>query len=445
MDTAAPPADRVNRPDLPPARFEESRRRIETASKFLPGGVSSNFRLGMLPHPLVFERADGPYLFDADGNRLVDYYLGMGPMILGHNPDVVRQAVLAQLDRGLLYGGQSGLEAEAAELFCAMVPCAEKLRFCGSGSEAVQAALRIARAATGRRTVVKFEGHYHGWFDSILVSVAPQADVAGDRADPALVPGSTGQDPVAWGSIDVLPWNDLAILESRLAAGDVAAVIMEPAMCNAGAIFPKPGYLEGVRAACTKAGTVLIFDEVITGFRVAPGGAQQVFGVTPDLATFAKAVANGFPVAAVAGRADLLDIFTKGAVHGGTYNAQPISMAATVATLKALADGRAIAGIAPHGRRLMEGIAAALKSAGITATVTGFPQIFHVAFGLSEPAQEWRDLLRMDRARYQKFCGELLKRRVRALERGAWFLSTTHDSLAIDETLAAVADAAREV
>jgi glutamate-1-semialdehyde 2,1-aminomutase len=259
------------------------------------------------------------------------------------------------------------------------------------------------------------------------------------------VPGSTGQDPTAWGSVEVLPWNDLSLVEARLAAGDIAAVIMEPAMCNAGAIFPAAGYLEGVRAACTKSGTVLIFDEVITGFRVAPGGAQQVFGVTPDLATFAKAVACGFPVAAVAGRADLLEVLTKGAVHGGTYNAQPIAMAATLATLRALADGRAIAGIAPQGTRLMEGIAAALTAAGITATVTGFPQIFHVAFGLGEPAKEWRDLLRMDKPRYVRFCGELLKRRVRVLERGAWFLSTTHDSLVIDETLAAVADAAREV
>jgi glutamate-1-semialdehyde 2,1-aminomutase len=245
--------------------------------------------------------------------------------------------------------------------------------------------------------------------------------------------------------VEVLPWNDLPLVEARLAANDVAAVIMEPAMCNAGAILPLPGYLEGVRTACSRTGTVLIFDEVITGFRVAPGGAQQLFGVTPDLATFAKAVASGFPVAAVAGRAELLDVFTQGAVHGGTYNAQPIAMAAALATLRALADGRAIASIAPHGARLMQGIAAALQAANIPATVTGFPQIFHVAFGLGEPARDWRDLTRMDRPRYVRFCGELLKRRVRVLERGAWFLSTTHDRMVIDETLAAVAEAAREV
>ena len=436
----------ANRPDLPPATFEESRRLIAAASRYMPGGVSSNFRMGMVPTPLVFERADGPYLFDADGNRLIDYYLAMGPMILGHNPEVVRRAVIAQLERGVLYGGQSRIEAEAAELFCALVPCAEKVRFAGSGSEAVQAALRLARAATGRRIMIKFEGHYHGWLDSVLVSVAPPADRAGERAQPNPVPGSAGQDETAWANVEVLCWNDLAAVEARLAAGDVAAVIMEPAMCNAGAILPLPGYLEGVRDACTRTGTVLIFDEVITGFRVAPGGAQQRLGVTPDLATFGKCLASGFPVAAVAGKAALLDLFaTGGALHGGTYNAHPACMAATLATLRTLADGRVIAAIEPLGRRLMEGIASILAAAGIPATVTGFPQIFHVAFGLTEPARDWRDLLRLDKPRYVRFCGELLKHRVRALERGAWFLSATHDSLVIEETLAAVAEAARAV
>ncbi|MBL8838336.1 MAG: aspartate aminotransferase family protein [Alphaproteobacteria bacterium] len=412
----------------------------------MPGGVSSNFRLGMVPTPLVFERAEGPYLYDADGNRLIDYYLGMGPMILGHNPEAVRRAVAEQLERGLLYGGQSRLEAEAAELFCAMVPCAEKLRFASSGSEAVQAALRLARAATGRKTIVKFEGHYHGWFDSVLVSVAATPDKAGDRAHPNRLPGSAGQDETAWGNVDVLSWNDLPAVEARLAAGDVAAVIMEPAMCNAGAIIPDAGYLQGVRDACTRTGTVLIFDEVITGFRVAPGGVQQLLGVTPDLATFGKCLANGFPVAAVAGRAALMDLFvTGGAVHGGTYNSQPVAMAATLATLRALADGRVIKAIEPRGRRLMDGIAATLAAARIPAVVTGFPQIFHVAFGLTAPARDYRDLMRIDRPRYVKFCGELLKRRVRVLERGAWFLSATHDDLIIDETLAAVAQAAAEV
>src|SRR4051812_11069543 len=259
--------------------FDESRRRMQDASRYLAGGVSSNFRLGIAPTPLVFERAQGPYLFDADGNRLIDYYLGMGPMVLGHTPADVIDAVGRQMQHGLLYAGQSEIETQAARLVCELVPCAERVRFNSSGSEAVQAALRLARAATGRQTVVKFDGHYHGWFDNILWSTAPPAGAN------APVPGSKGQALEAGADIVALPWNDLAAVRERLARGDVAAVIMEPAMCNAGAIAPAPGYLEGVREACRAAGTVLIFDEVITGFRLGAGGAQGRLGVTPDLAT----------------------------------------------------------------------------------------------------------------------------------------------------------------
>jgi glutamate-1-semialdehyde 2,1-aminomutase len=424
------------------ACFDTSRQLIEAAKRHIPGGVSSNFRMGIAPTPLVFERAQGPWLFDADGNRLIDYYLGMGPMILGHSPEAVRRAVARQLDVGILWGGQSRLEAAVAERFCEMVPCAEKLRFAASGSEVVQAALRLARAATSRRVIIKFEGHYHGWLDSVLLSVSATPETAGDPQSPNRLPGSAGQDEGAWSNVEVLRWNDLQALERRLAARDVAAVIMEPAMCNAGSIRALPGYLEGVREACSRTGTVLIFDEVITGFRVAPGGVQQLEGVTPDLATFGKCLGNGLPIAAVAGRAELMDRFaTGGVVHGGTYNASPLCLAAADATLKALEDGSVLAEVGERGQRLMQGIDAALKEAGVTACVSGFGQIFHVAFGLSEPARDYRDLMRMDRARYVRFCEALLSRRVRVLERGAWFLSSEHDDAVIDETLAAVREA----
>jgi glutamate-1-semialdehyde 2,1-aminomutase len=442
-DAAAAPARAPGDGD---ARFEASHEAIARAGRSMPGGVSSSFRLGMAPGPRVFERAAGACLFDVDGNRLVDYYLGMGPMILGHDPPEVKRAVLEQLERGILYGGQSRVEAQAAELMCAMVPCAERVRWAGSGSEVVQLALRIARAATGRAVVLKFEGHYHGWLDSVAVSTSPAPDAAGPADAPRRVPAGLGQDEAAAAHTEVLGWNDLGALERRLAAGDVAAVLMEPAMCNAGAIAPAPGYLEGVRAACTRHGTVLVFDEVITGFRVAPGGAQQVYGVTPDLATFAKAIANGFPVAALAGRADLLERCAGGGVlHGGTYNAHPVAMAATAATLAALADGTVHRAIAERGERLMAGIAQRLHAAGLPAVVTGFPQIFHVAFGLEAPARHWRDLQRADRPRYLRFARELLARRVRALERGAWFLSREHDDAIVDETLHAVEVAAARV
>ena len=416
-------------------RFDESRRRMAEASRYLAGGGSSNFRLGVSPTPLVIERAEGPFVFDADGNQLIDYYLALGPMILGHSPQDVRDAAAAQMGQSLLVGGQTAIEVEAARLVCQMVPCAERVRFNSSGSEAVQTALRLARAATGRQTVLKFDGHYHGWLDNILWSTAPQPGAN------APVAGSLGQPADAGAHLASLPWNDLAAVRDRLARGDVAAVIMEAAMCNAGAIMPLPGYLEGVRQACTGAGTVLIFDEVITGFRVGPGGVQQRLGVTPDLATFAKAIANGFQVAAVAGRADLLDLCTKGVVHGGTYNGQAVAMAACVATLRRLGTPGAYDGMERRGTRLMEGIRQAFAEASIPAQVAGFPQIFHVGIGLHEPARNWADLARMDRARYVAFTTALLERGVRALERGAWFLSTEHDDAVIDATLDAVRDA----
>jgi glutamate-1-semialdehyde 2,1-aminomutase len=435
--TAVTAADRRNWRDGT-LSFEESRRRLTEASKYLPGGVSSNFRLGMSPTPLVFERADGAYLFDVDGNRLIDYYLAMGPMILGHTPADVCAAVVAQLEKGILYGGQSAVEAEAARLVCEMVPCAQKLRLNSSGSEAVQTALRLARAFTGRRVIIKFAGHYHGWFDNILWSTAPPPDAT------APVAGSRGQQQTTE-DVVVLEWNELPALRARLAQGDIAAVIMEAAMCNSGAIFPLPGYLEGVREECTRTGTILIFDEVITGFRVAPGGVQQRLGVTPDLATFAKAIANGFPVAAVAGRADLLDQVTQGVVHGGTYNGHAVAMAATVATLRRLREPKTFELLETRGTRLMQGMQAAFDRAGVPAVVTGFPEIFHVAMGLTEKPRNWRDLALMDKPRYIAFTTALLRHGVRALERGAWFLSTEHDDEVIDATLEAVALALREI
>ena len=422
--------------------FSRSMQRVNDASGVLPGGVSSHFRAGVSPTPLVFEKAEGPWLHDIDGNRLIDYYLALGPMILGHTPAAVIEAVKAQLENGVLYGGQSELEFEAARLVCDMVPCAERVRFCSSGTEAVQLALRLARAETGRNRILKFEGHYHGWLDSVLWSVSPQASAMGPEDWPSPVSGSIGQDPALAASIDVLPWNRPEQVVDRIGRGDLAAVIMEAAMCNSGAILPLPGYLEAVRDACTKAGTILIFDEVITGFRVGPGGAQKRFGVIPDLAVFAKAIANGFPVAAVAGRSAILDkLATREVLHGGTYNAQPVAMAAAVATLKTLSDPQVHSDMERRGGRLMDGMRAAFKSAGVAATVTGFPQIFHVALGLESPPVNFRDTLAIDRAMYVRLTTALLQRGVRALERGAWFLSSAHHDQVIDRTLDAVQDA----
>jgi len=425
--------------------FDRSAALIADAANTIAGGVNSNFRIGMAGGPLVFKRGDGPYLIDADDNRLIDYYCGMGAMILGHTPKAVAQAVKDQVDKGILYAGQSEIEFEAARILCERIPSAQRVRFGSSGSEVAQAAFRLARAATGKRVILKFEGHYHGWFDNILWSTAPAQNAAGPEDAPVLVPGSVGQDAMDAAGLDVIGWNNLERLEARLAKGDVAGVIMEPAMCNQGAIEASAGYLQGALTACRKHGALLIFDEVITGFRLDRSGAQARFGVTPDLSIFAKAMANGFPVAAIVGRADLLDMFVKGGVlHGGTFNAQPVTMAAMVAVQQALTPGGYEAA-SRRGVRLREGIRGILEDAGLKAQVTGFELMFHVGFGLDAPARNYRDLLKSDKALYVKFCHALLGRGVRALERGAWFVSFAHDDAAIDATLEAVRGAANNL
>lgn len=425
--------------------FETSARLTAENARWIAGGVNSNFRLGMQPGPLVFTRGEGPYLFDADGNRLIDYYCGMGAMVLGHSPEPVRRAVKEQVDQGILFAGQTPIEVEAAKIICSRIPSAERLRFGSSGSEVAQAAMRLCRAATGRRKIIKFEGHYHGWFDNILWSTAPALNAAGPDSEPVPVAGSAGQDAQEADGIVILQWNDLQMLEARLAKGDIAGVIMEPAMCNQGAIAPGKGYLEGALAACRRHGTILVFDEVITGFRLDAGGAQALYGVTPDLAIFAKAIANGFPVAAIVGRADLIDRFaTGGVLHGGTFNAQPVAMAALIATQQALTpEHYETAGA--QGLRLQNGIRDIIEEAGIKAVVTGFPLMFHVAFGLERAPRNYRDIARRDHALYVRFAHALLRRGVRALERGAWFVSSAHTAEVIDATLEAVRSAAREL
>jgi glutamate-1-semialdehyde 2,1-aminomutase len=425
--------------------FDRSAALIAEAASHVAGGVNSNFRIGMAGGPLVFKRGEGPYLLDVNGNWLIDYYCGMGAMILGHSPKTVQQAVKDQVDKGILYAGQSEIEFEAARIICERIPSAERIRFGSSGSEVAQAAFRLARAATGKRVILKFEGHYHGWFDNILWSTAPAQNAAGPEDAPVLVPGSVGQDAMDAAGLDVIGWNNLARLEARLAKGDVAGVIMEPAMCNQGAIAPGEGYLQGALEACRKHGAILIFDEVITGFRLGRAGAQARFGVTPDLSIFAKAIANGFPVAALVGRADLLELFaTGGVLHGGTFNAQPVTMAAMVATQVALTpEEYEIA--SRRGVRLRDGIAQILQEAGLKAQVTGFELMFHIGFGLEAPARNYRDLLKSDKPMYVKFAHALLKRGVRVLERGAWFVSFAHNDGVIDATLDAVRGAAKEI
>ncbi len=419
--------------------FTCSTRAVEEGAIYVAGGVNSGFRSGIRPTPLVFARAFGCRLIDIDGNELIDYYLGMGPMILGHNPAQVIEAAKNQLDISVLVGGQTPLEYQAAQLLTELVNSAELVRFASSGSEAVQVALRTARAATKRWKIIKFEGHYHGWFDNVFLSVSPDISKAGDPLNPHVNPGTAGQE--ISNNVIVLPWNNVELIEAHLKSGEIAAIIMEPVMFNIGGVMPASGYLERVREICTKYGTVLIFDEVITGFRVSVGGAQGHLGVTPDLTILGKALANGFAVAAIVGKREFMNLVGTGQVmHGGTYNSQSISMAATATTLQILKSGIPYRNIDETGKALMDGLRREFSRARIEHEVVGYPAVFNVHFDLKSPT-DYRTAMQLNRLRYQNFAFEMLIRGIRILPRGTWFLSSAHEGSDIDRTL----DTVREV
>ena len=418
-------------------KFDKSKAAWEAGAAYVAGGVNSGYRTGLRPHPLVFQKAYDAHLVDLDGNDFIDYFLGMGPMILGHSPKEVVAAATKQLNESLLVAGQTPLEYEAAQIITELVPSAELVRFNSSGAEAVQAALRVCRAFTGKKKIIKFEGHYHGWFDNVLWSVSPNPDEAGDPLSPTPLPGTLGQEEREENLI-VLPWNNADVIERELAKGDVAAVIMEPIMFNTGGVLPLPGYLEQVRELTRKYGAVFIFDEVITGFRVSSGGAQRVLGITPDLTILGKALANGFAVAAIVGKKEIMDLIGEAKVmHGGTYNSQSVSMAATVATLQLLQSQAPHQAIAQTGTALMEGLRELFTHHGISHEIVGYPAVFNVRFDLQGPT-DYRSAMKANRAKYLDFAFELLQRGVRILPRGTWFLSSAHTESDIAKTLAVV-------
>ena len=431
-------------------QFDRSREMYERACRTCPGGIHSNVRKTWQPHPMFYERGRGSCVWDVDGNEFIDYVLARGPLLLGHSPEPVIEAVKRQLDRGLMYAGQHELEMAASELFCSLVPCAEQVRFCGSGSEAVHGAMRLARGVTGRMKIVRFEGHYHGWLDNEMWNYAPPLDRAGPRTSPHPVPATKGQAATDGEHLIIRPWNDQALVEEAFdrQGREIAAVITEPIMCNTGAILPKPGFLEGLRRLCDAHGALLIFDEVITGFRVSLGGAQQHFGVTPDVATFAKGLAGGFPVAAIAGKRQYMQAFGDLSItHAGTYNSSAPYMAATVAAMEMLsADGGALLK-QTHvlGRHLMDGIAEAGRRAGKDVHVRGVGTVFHVSFNDREEIVDYRTSLGKDAAAYDRFWMALQQRGIRTVPGGLWFVSTAHTPADIKQTLTAVAQAMTEV
>jgi glutamate-1-semialdehyde 2,1-aminomutase len=410
--------------------FDRSHELRDIAETLTPGGVHSNVRLAT--PKVFFERGKGAWLWDVDGNDYIDYLLGQGPSFLGHAPDDVTKSVTDAVAKGMVYGAQHPLEIEAGERLLTALGWADQVRFGVSGTEAVQAALRLARAATGRRKFVRFEGHYHGWLDNVLVAV--------DDHRAALA--SKGQLESHLGDSIMLPWNNIDALRSVLAehASEIAAVIMEPIMFNTGAVLPRPGYLEQVRALCTKYDIVLIFDEVISGFRVGRQGATGLLGVVPDIATFGKAVAGGWPVSALAGSADLMAMFGTGEVnHSGTFNSSVMSAAAVASTMRRLESDPPYERIREHGLALMDGLVELGRRHDLPLRVQGLPMAFHASLGADpEPFHDFEGLNRRDLAGYAALAKIFGDHGVWVAGRGIWYVSAAHGAAELEETLSRV-------
>jgi len=420
--------------------FTHSAQMLKKSQHYLAGGVSSLVRAASKPLPLFFRSASGSRLTDVDGNHYVDYSLAWGPLILGHSHPAIVSAVTHQLKRFQTLGAQHELEISVARRICRMVPCAELVTFSSTGSDPVQMSLRLARAFTGRQKFIKFEGHYHGWHDNVLLSFHPKLP-APDISQP--VPGSEGQSNAVLGDVYILPWNDLQWLERTLETHhqEIAAIITEPILCNSSCLMPRPGYLEGLRDLATRYGIVLIFDEVITGFRVARGGAQGLLGVTPDLVTFGKAVAAGFPLSVLAGKKEIMGLIAQHRVlHGGTFNGNPISLAAAEVSLSTLAAKRGfvLKRIDKTGRMLMDGIKQSAVEHGIPLLISGVGAVFHLSFTNRREMHDYRDTLDCDIQLRDQFIEGMLQSGVYLLPDGRWYVSAAHSEEDVEKTLDAV-------
>ncbi len=419
---------------------------FERAQKLTPGGVHSPVRafraMGMPPIALV--AAEGAHVRDAEGRRYVDWIGAWGPALLGHAPAAVVDAVKRAAGDGLLFGLASPAEVELAERVTARVPGCEMIRFVVTGTEATMSALRLARAATGRPGVVKFSGCYHGHGDAFLIRAGSGAATFG-------VPDSPGVTPGAAGDTHVADYNDLASVDRCFASapGGIAAVIVEPVVGNMGCVPPEPGFLEGLRERCTGHGALLIFDEVMTGFRLARGGAAERFGITPDLVTLGKVLGGGMPLAAFGGRADLMSrVAPSGPVYqAGTFAAHPLAIAAGLATFDRIdADPGLYGRLEATGRRLEEGLAAIVKELGAAVRVQRVGSMWTPFFS-DRPVRSWADAGAVDTAAHAAFFRGMLVRGV-LLPPSAFesaFVSSAHGADEVDATLAAAREALAEV
>ncbi len=412
---------------------------FERSQIAIPGGVNSPVRAfkGVGGTPVFMASAEGPWLHDVDGNRYIDYIGSWGPMVLGHGDARVKAAVAEQLERSVSFGAPTEIEIAMAEKVAAMVPSVESVRMVNSGTEATMSAIRLARGHTGRDTLVKFEGCYHGHADSLLVKAGSGALTLG-------VPNSPGVPAdIAKHTLN-LPYNDADAVRALFAekGSEIACVIVEPVAGNMNCIPPVPGFLETLRECCSEHGAVLIFDEVMTGFRVSAGGVQQAFGVTPDLTTLGKIIGGGLPVGAFGGRREIMaSIAPTGPVYqAGTLSGNPLAMAAGLAVLEALSDPAVHTRLAELTDRLVSGARETATRHGVPFTTNQVCGMFGFFFTDAESVTSFEGVQQCDLERFQAFFHGMLDRGVylapSAFEAG--FLSITHDEAVIDETLAAM-------
>jgi len=435
-------------------RTPQSARLFAQAQEVIASGVNSTARTprsGWSPYPLFVDHGKGSRLFDVDGNEFIDYLLGLGPMLLGHRPEQVTKAVIDFISqRGTVFALPLADEIALARKIIDAVPSIEQVHLANTGTEAVLYAVRLARSYTRRTKIVRFEGMYHGFSDAVYWSKHPPLDKAGAESQPVPVPQGPGLPQGLEDSLIVLQWNDGEMLERtiRKHGEQIAAVLTEPIMCNTGCILPKPGYLELIRELTIGFGIVLIFDEVITGFRLSLGGAQQYYGVAPDLTVMAKGFGGGFPIAAVGGKKQIMQLVAEGTVSmAGTYSGNGIAVSAANATLDFLATPGIYQNLFNRSERLMRGIGELLKSAGFDCEVVGVGPLFQVWF-TDSPIRNYRDAVRFARKDLFRIWWEEMMSRGVLFHPDAFenlFISFAHTDTDVELTLQAVDDALPDV